>query len=371
MKIPFLDLWSMHSQIKTDLVESISEVIESGEFILGSTVEKFEKEFALYCGTKFAVGVNTGTSALHLALLACGVQPGDEVITTPSTFVATVSAIVYTGATPVFVDTDPETWTIDVEKIESVITKKTKVILPVHLHGRIAEMNALSDLASTYNLRIVEDACQAHGAERNGLRAGNFGDIAAFSFYPGKNLGALGEGGAVVTSNEELASRVRMLRNWGSPVRYVHDMHAFNFRMDGIQGAVLSKKLQYLDSWNRRRAEVARQYDSGLDELGVVRPVVDTGLHAYHIYGILIQNRDQVQNHLGKAGVQCAIHYPIPVHLQRAYENLGYGKGDFPVAERLAMNWLSLPMGPHLSDRDIQYVLSTLKNALIDPPTSN
>lgn len=366
MQVKFLDLLDAHSQMKTELIDSISKVIDSSEFILGATVEEFEKSFAAYCGTRFAIGVNSGTSALHLALLACGVGPGDEVITTPSTFVATVSAIVYTGATPVFVDTNPDTWTIDETKVERAISKKTKAILPVHLHGRIANMEMLISIAEAYDLKVVEDSCQAHGAERGGLRSGQFGDMAAFSFYPGKNLGALGEAGAVVTANEDLASRVRHLRNWGSPVRYVHDEHAFNFRMDGIQGAVLSKKLQRLDAWNLRRSEVAKEYDSGLDLLGVTRPVNDAGTHAYHIYGVLLKNRDLVMDSLTQYGVQTAIHYPIPVHLQKAYHYLGYRSGDFPEAERLAREWLSLPMGPHLTSAHTTYVLSMMRRVLTD-----
>lgn len=360
MTVPFLDLNALHKPLREEFLARIAEIIDSGEFVLGSAVDEFEEQFALYCGADSAVGVNTGTSALHLALLACGVGPGDEVITTPSTFVATVSAIVYTGATPVFVDTDPRTWTIDVTKVEAAVTKKTKAILPVHLHGRMAEMGTLKEIAARRGLFLIEDACQAHGAKRDGITAGVYGDVGTFSFYPGKNLGALGEGGAVVTKNANIAKKVKLLRNWGSEVRYQHDEHAFNYRMDGFQGAVLGVKLRFLDQWTEARRKIARQYNQKFDELGVTRPSDDVGRHVYHIYAILVADRDRVISDLANLGVQCAIHYPIPVHLQRAYQYLGYRVGDFPVAERLAQQWLSLPMDPNLSEAHVEQVASSL-----------
>ena len=364
MTVPFLDLNALHQPLKDEFLARIGEIIDSGEFILGSAVEEFEKQFAAFCGADHAIGVNTGTSALHLALLACGVGPGDEVITTPSTFVATVSAIVYTGAKPVFVDTDPATWTIDATKVESAISKRTKAILPVHLHGRMADMATLKEIADRRGIVLIEDACQAHGARRDGTQAGVYGDVGAFSFYPGKNLGALGEGGAVTTRNAEIARKVRLLRNWGSEVRYHHDEHAFNYRMDGFQGAALGIKLRFLDQWTEGRRRAAKHYDRRLDDLGVTRPSDDVGRHVYHIYAILVDDRDRVISELADLGIQSAIHYPIPVHLQRAYRNLGYEVGDFPVAERLAQKWLSLPMDPNLSESSVEQVTSSLASLI-------
>lgn len=348
--IPFVDLKAQYLSIKEEINSSVLKVLESSQFILGSEVASFEEEFAQYCNADYGIALNTGTSALHLALLAAGIGPGDEVITTPFTFIATVAAIVYTGATPVFVDIDPVSYTIDVTKIEQAITTKTKAILPVHLYGQPADMNPIVEIARRYGLTVIEDAAQAHRAEYKGQRVGSIGDIGCFSFYPGKNLGAYGEGGAVVTNNPEYARTIQMLRDWGQESRYRHILKGYNYRMDGIQGAILRVKLRYLDQWTEARRTHAAQYDKLLAGSGVKTPtVMPYSHHVYHIYAVRSPQRDALQQSLQEQEIQTGIHYPIPVHLQPAYADLGYKPGDFPHSEAASREVLSLPMFAELT----------------------
>jgi dTDP-4-amino-4,6-dideoxygalactose transaminase len=363
--IPFLDIRAQYQAIRSELDAAVLDVLGSGEYVLGSRVAAFEKEFAAYCGTKHAIAVNSGTSALHLALLAAGVGPGDEVITVPATFVATVAAICYANATPVFVDIDEKTWTMDPALIERAITPRTKAIMPVHLHGRLADMAAILDIARRNGLAVIEDAAQAHGAERDGRCAGAFGNIGCFSFYPGKNLGACGEGGAVVTDRSDLADHIRKLRDWGQAGKYNHEIPGFNYRMDGVQGAVLGVKLRYLPDWVGRRRAVAAQYDDMLSNAGIATPRAAVALeHAYHVYAIRVADRSSLQHALTAAGVSTGIHYPHPVHVQPAYKSLGYGIGDFPVSERLADETLSLPIFPEMTSQQVETVCGAVINAL-------
>ena len=358
--IPFLDLKAQHRALEPELTEAVRQVIASAHFVLGPNVAAFEAEFAAFCGAGHAVAVNTGTSALHLALLAVGVGPGDEVITVPATFVATVAAILYAGATPRMVDIDPNTWTMDPAQLEAAITPRTKAILPVHLHGRLADMEPILTIARAHGIAVVEDAAQAHGAEHDGRRAGTFGDIGCFSFYPGKNLGACGEGGAVVTDRLDLAARVRRLHDWGQERKYLHVEKGFNYRLDEMQAALLRVKLRHLQAWTDARRRVAARYDSHLAAFGVSRPAAPRGRdHAYHVYAIRTPDRDAAREKLGSV-TQTGIHYPIPVHLQPAYADLGYGEGDFPVSERLATDTLSLPIYPEMTDAQIDTVCDAL-----------
>lgn len=361
--IPFLDLRAQYRIIGPQLEHAVLDALRECNFVLGDKVSAFEADFARYCGAEQAVALNSGTSALHLALLAAGIGPGDEVITVPMTFVATTAAIVYTGATPVFVDIDPETWTMDPEQVEGKVTSRTKAIVPVHLHGRLADMTSICAIARRHGLLVIEDAAQAHGAERDGVRAGAFGDIGCFSFYPGKNLGACGEGGAITTSRPEFAAAVRSLRDWGQEGKYNHVRHGFNFRMDAVQGAVLGIKLAHLHGWNAQRRHIANLYnDSLFGELGL--PAGPFGLdHACHVYAVRVKERDRVRAVLADGGVSTNIHYPVPVHLQPAYAGLGYQAGDFPVSELLANETLSLPLYPELPDASVAKVADVLNAA--------
>lgn len=364
--IPFLDLSAQYRAIGPDLEAAVLATLRSGNYVLGEPVERFEARFAAYCGTDHAVALNSGTSALHLALLAAGVGPGDEVITVPATFVATVAAIVYTGATPVLVDINPVTWTMDPAGLAAAVTPRTKAVIPVHLHGRLADMAAIGAIARRHGLMVIEDAAQAHGADRDGIRAGAFGDIGCFSFYPGKNLGACGEGGAITTNRGDLAAAVRSLRDWGQQGKYNHVRHGFNFRMDAIQGAVLGVKLGHLDAWNAGRRRVANTYHAGLAH-DVGRPAGPIGAdHACHVYAIRVADRDRLRRALQGAGVATNIHYPCPVHLQPAYRSLGYRKGDFPVTEALAEETLSLPLFPELSPHEAQVVIDAVNFVTAD-----
>lgn len=357
--IPFLDLAAQYREIGPDLEEAIVAALRSGEYVLGSRVARFEKDFARYCGARHAVAVSSGTAALHLALLAAGIGPGDEVVTVPMTFVATTAAIVYANGRPVFVDVDPATWTMDPARIEAAITPRTRAILPVHLHGRIADMAAIGAIARRHGLTVIEDAAQAHGAERGGIRAGAFGAMGCFSFYPGKNLGACGEGGAVVTDDPLLADRLRSLRDWGQQGRYNHVRHGFNYRMDGIQGAALGVKLPRLDGWIAARRRICAAYQAGLGA-GVDRPAPIGADHACHVYAIEVEARDALRAGLEAAGVTTNLHYPVPVHLQPAYAWLGHGPGDFPVSERIARRTLSLPLYPELSEAAVAQVIAAV-----------
>lgn len=361
--IPFLDLKAQYAAIKPEIDRAVLDVLASGQYVLGDEVARLEQEFADYCETRHAIAVNTGTSALHLALLAAGIGSGDEVITVPLTFVATVSAICYTGARPVFVDVEPVTLTMDPSRIEAVITPRTKAIMPVHLYGQMAEMDAINAIAERHGLAVIEDACQAHGAEYKGRRAGSVGVSGCFSFYPGKNLGACGEGGMVVTSNDEHAKTMRMLRDWGQEQRYHHVLKGFNYRMDGIQGAILRVKLRHLEAWTRARREHAARYSSMFAGSTAVRPLVEQAdrRHVYHIYAVRCRDRAAVQRSLQADGIQFGLHYPIPAHLQKAHADLGHRVGDFPVSEAAAHEMLSLPMYPELSAKAIARVVSAVE----------
>lgn len=360
--IPFLDLKAQYQSIKPEIDAAIARVLETSQFVLGEEVATFEKEFASYCQCIHAVGVNSGTSALHLALLAAGVGPGDEVITVPFTFVATIAAIVYTGARPVFVDIDPVSFTMDVAQIEEKITRRTKVILPVHLYGQPADMDPIMEMARRHGLVVIEDAAQAHGAEYKGRRAGSIGDLGCFSFYPGKNLGAYGEGGAVTTNNLEYARKIRILRDWGAERKYQHELKGYNYRLEGIQGAILRVKLRYLESWTEARRRHAVRYNELLIESGLRTPsVIPYARHVFHIYAVRVPKRNSLQEALLGRGIQTAIHYPIPVHNQQAYSDLGYKPGDFIWAERAADEVLSLPMYPEIAESQLEEVSESLK----------
>jgi dTDP-4-amino-4,6-dideoxygalactose transaminase len=361
--IPFVDLRAQHAAIRQELDAAIGRVIDTCQFTLGPEVEAFESEFANYCEAPFGVAVNSGTSALHLALLAAGVGPGDEVITVPFTFVATVSAILYAGATPVFVDIDPVTFTMDPLRVEAAVSRRTKAIVPVHLYGQPADMDPILEVARRYNLIVIEDAAQAHGAEYKARRVGNLGDMACFSFYPGKNLGACGEGGMVLTSEPGLARTIRMLRDWGAEEKYRHVLKGFNYRMEAIQGAVLRVKLKYLEDWTEGRRRAAARYDELLAEAGVRTPVVRPfARHVYHVYAVRCRNRARWQEALHQRGVQTGIHYPMPVHLLPGFADLGGTEGQFPNSERTAVESLSLPMFPELTEAQIGLVARAIKD---------
>lgn len=365
-EIPFLDLKAQYRSIAGELELAVHEVLESAQYVLGPRVAAFEDAFAAYCGARHAIAVNSGTSALHLALLAAEIGPGDEVITVPMTFVATVAAIIYAGATPRFVDIDPRSWTMDPGKIERAITPRTRAIMPVHFHGRLADMAAINAIAKFKGLTVIEDAAQAHGASRHGCRAGAFGHVGCFSFYPGKNLGACGEGGAIVTNNQELAERARTLRDWGQRGRHNHVLKGFNYRMDGIQGAILSVKLAKLDGWIAARRAHAALYNELLANAPVIppAPAVDAE-HVWHVYAVRARGgaRDEIAGRLAAAGIATGLHYPVPVHLQPAYADLGYRRGDFPISEALAESTLSLPMFPELTPLQIERIASTLTSS--------
>jgi dTDP-4-amino-4,6-dideoxygalactose transaminase len=355
--IPYLDLKAQYHSIKAEIDRAIESVLESSQFVLGKEVAAFEEEFASYSGGGQAIGLNSGTSALHLALLAGGIRPGDEVITTPFTFIATVASIHYAGAVPVFVDIDPASFTLNPALIEAAITPRTKAIMPVHLYGQVADMDPILEIGRRHNLLVIEDAAQAHGGEYKGRRAGCLADMACFSFYPGKNLGAYGEGGAVVTGNPEFAKTIRMQRDWGQSRRYYHDLPGFNYRMEGIQGAVLRVKLRHLEDWTEGRRSVAAFYTEQLKDCGFRLPQqMAYARHVWHVYAIRAAQRDMLAQNLNAAGVQTGIHYPIPVHLQKAYLDPRYGEGSFPVAEAAAREVLSLPLYPEMERRQMETV---------------
>lgn len=363
IRVPFLDLKAQHGPLKAEILAAIEEVIDTGAFAGGPFVTRFEEDFAAYCHTKFAVGLGSGTEAIWLALLALGIGAGDEVITVPSTFMATAEAISFTGAKPVFVDITERTYTMDPDLLERAITSKTKAIIPVHLFGQMADMDPIMKIARQRGLPVIEDACQAHGAEYKGRRAGSIGDAGCFSFYPGKNLGAFGEAGAVVTNDRVLQEKIRLLRDHGQDRKYYHSAIGWNARMDGIQGAVLQVKLRGLDKGNAARREHAARYRKHLVGRGdvIVPHEADHGVHVYHVYAVRVQGRDRLLQALADRGISCGIHYPIPVHLQEAYSGLGLGRGSFPVAERCAEEFLSLPMFPELTPEQIEVVGSELK----------
>jgi dTDP-4-amino-4,6-dideoxygalactose transaminase len=366
MQVPFLDLKAHHDSIRGELETAIREVIDSNAFAGGPFVAKFEQDFATFCGAANAIGVGNGTDALWLTMLALGIGAGDEVITVPMTFMATAEAISYSGAKPVFVDIDERTYTLDPDLLERAISPRTKAIIPVHLFGQAADMDAILEIARRRGLPVIEDACQAHGAEYRGRKAGSIGTAGCFSFYPGKNLGALGEAGAVVTNNEELRNKIQMLRDHGQAKKYHHALIGWNARMDGIQGAALRVKLKHLDRGNQARRANARFYDQHLAEVEeVILPTeADYARHVYHLYVVRMQDRDRVLQAMANRGIACGIHYPIPVHLQEAYRFLGHRKGSFPVAERCAEEFLSLPMYPELTTTQMGVVVDELKTVL-------
>ncbi|NNC88659.1 MAG: DegT/DnrJ/EryC1/StrS family aminotransferase [Akkermansiaceae bacterium] len=372
MKVPYLDLGAHHAPHRAEYLRAIEEVIDRGAFAGGVYVEEFEKQFADYCEADFAIGVGSGTEALWLPLLAMGIGLGDEVITVPNSFFATAEAISYTGATPVFVDIEESSYNMDPAGLEAALTPRTKAIIPVHLFGQPADMEPILDFARRHGLRVVEDAAQAHGAEYRGRRTGSLGDAAGFSFYPGKNLGAFGEGGAITTSDPELAQRMRMLRDHGQDQKHSHAMVGWNCRMDGIQAAVLQIKLARLDGCNDLRRQRAAEYDRAFREMEeVVAPAGhEDRSHVYHIYPIRVRQRDRVMGGLAERGIGCAIHYPVPIHRQGAYEHLGLEEGTFPVAERCAREFVSLPMFPELRSEQVDAVVGAVRETVQTQPVS-
>lgn len=364
-RVKFLDLQAQYRSIKDEVDEAVLRVLDSAQYVLGPEVEAFEREFASAHGAAEAIALNTGTSALHLALLAAGVGPGDEVIVPAMTFTATAAAVAYTGATPVFVDVDPETFTMDPAKVEAKITERTKAIMPVHLYGQAADMESLGRIARKHDLVLIEDAAQAHLAEFEGRKVGGIGQVAGFSFYPGKNLGAYGEGGLAMTNDVEFARKMRLLRDWGQEQKYHHSMLAYNYRMDGIQGAILRVKLRHLENWTEARRRLAERYHERLGNLGLeVAREAEGRRHVYHIFSIFHPDRDALQDHLGSAGIQTGKHYPVPVHLQEAYGALGHKAGDFPVAEKVAVEQLSLPLHPEMNEGDVDFVSDSIRDWL-------
>ena len=363
MNVPFLDLKAQYRAIKDEVHTAINEVIENTAFAGGPYVAKFEQEFAKFCGVKHAIGVGNGTDALWMALVSLGVGAGDEVITTPNTFIATAEAISLAGATPVFIDIDEKTHNMNPALIEAALTKKTKAIIPVHLFGQPADMDPIMAIAQKHSLHVIEDACQAHGAEYKGKKAGSIGVIGCFSFYPGKNLGAYGEGGGIITNDDSLAAKMKMFRDHGQAKKYYHDIIGWNARLDGIQGAVLNVKLKYLNNWTEARRKHARDYTTGLSTIKeiIVPEEAEYAKHVYHIYAIRVKDRDKLMAYLGEKGISCGIHYPVPLHLQAAYGFMKKGEGSFPIAEKCASEYLSLPMFAELTDEQVAYVIEQIK----------
>ncbi len=374
MNIPFLDLKTQFREIEHEVLPMVKEAMENAAFIGGPQVSGFEAEFATFCESKHCVGVNSGTDALRFALLAAGVGPGDEVITVPHTFIATTEAISQVGAKPVFVDIDPKTYNMDPNKLENYLSKgqrgtisslqpRPRAVIPVHIYGQPADMDAIAAVANKHNLVVIEDACQAHGAVYKGKKAGSMGVAGCFSFYPGKNLGAYGEGGAVVTRSEDIANKIRMIRDHGQAKKYFHDMEGYNGRLDAIQAGVLRIKLRRLKSWNEARRQNAKHYNELLSPIkGVTIPLEAEGSrHVYHLYVILVDDRDGLQKYLNDKGIGTGLHYPVPLHLQKAYSHDGYKEGEFPVTESVAKRLLSLPMFPELTKEQIEYVAESIK----------
>ncbi len=353
--ISFSGLVEHYRSIKDEISPAIDRVVKSGWYILGKELEGFEKEFAGYCGTEYAVGCASGTEAIALSLMSLDIGSGDEVITVSNTAVPTVSAISMVGATPVFVDVD-DYFLMDTKKIESAITRKTKAIIPVHLYGQMADMNEIVDIARRNNIKVIEDACQAHGADCKGQKAGSIGDLGCFSFYPTKNLGCFGDGGAITTNSKTIYGRLSMLRNYGQEKRYHNPIKGINSRLDEIQAAILRVKLKHLNEWNKNRKKIARLYNDLLGDV-CIAPAEKYGYsHVFHLYVARVENREALQKHLRKSGIDTLIHYPVPVHLQQAYSELQCKKGDFPVTERLVEEILSLPIYPGLSEDDVKYI---------------
>ena len=363
MQIPFGDLKRQYQHLRETIDTVTREVYESGWFILGKQVQNFEVEFAKYCGARYGVGVGSGTEALHLALIASGIGSDDEVITVANTCVPTIAAISFAGAESVFVDIDAATFTIDPALIEERITSKTKAIVPVHLYGQCADMDAILAIAKKHNLFVIEDCAQAHGAMYKGRKAGTMGDVGTFSFYPSKNLGALGDGGLVLTNDESLAQKVTKLRNYGQEKRYYHSIKGFNSRLDELQAAILTAKLPYLDGWNKRRREIAKRYDAAFTPLGIACPLevgaeVGDRYHVYHLYVLRVPQRDRFQHLLATAGINTMIHYPVPVHLQESYQEYQSQSRYLSITEKLAHEIVSLPIYPELTDQEVDYIIT-------------
>ena len=361
MNVPFVDLFAIHKPLTAEFAAVFQRVLEHSSFILGPEIEEFEKAFAAYLGADHCVTASNGTTALQLVLAALKIGPGDEVITVANTFIATAEAVTAVGARPVFVDVDPISYNMDVSSVESAITPRTRAIMPVHLYGQCADMDVLLAIAKRHHLHLIEDACQAHGAEYKGRKAGTFGIAGCFSFYPGKNLGALGEGGAISTNDGELAQRLRMLRDHGSQRKYEHSVPGYNFRLEGLQGGILKVKLPHLDGWNEQRRSIAAIYRKAFQGSAIVPPrEMPDCKHIYHLYVVQVENRDAIKEELAASGIATGLHYPVPLHLQEAYRDLGYSQGDFPVAEKLAKRILSLPMYPGMSAEAADYVAATM-----------
>lgn len=362
MKVNFVDLKAQYQTIKPEIDKAIENVISNTAFILGKAVAEFEEQFATYCGAKHCVGINSGTSALIMALKALDVGEGDEVITTTNTFIATAEAISFAGATPVLVDIEDGSYNMDPGKLEKAITGKTKAIIPVHLYGQPADMDPILEIAEKKGIPVIEDSAQAHGAQYKGKKTGGLAKVACFSFYPGKNLGAYGEGGAITTNDEEIAKKARMLRDHGSPKKFYHEFIGNNCRLEGIQGAVLSVKLKHLDKWNDGRRKNADLYRKYLQGTGVGLPEeMPYARHVYHVFCVRVKDREKLIDFLKEKGIFTNIHYPIPIHLQKAYSFLGYKKGDFPVTEGCMDQILSLPMFAELTEEEIKYTADCIK----------
>lgn len=362
LKVPFLNLHATYQELKPDIENAIARVLDSGWYILGPEVEAFEDEYANYCEAIHAVGVANGLDALHLALLALGVGMGDEVIVPSNTYIATWLAVTQCGATPVPVEPDERTYNINPDLVEAAITKRTKVILPVHLYGQPADLDPILEIARKHKLRVLEDAAQAHGARYKNKRIGAHGDAVAWSFYPGKNLGAFGDGGAVTTDNAEIADRIRVLRNYGSRIKYFNERRGYNSRLDPIQASILRVKLKHLDEWNRRRSFIANEYLTKIESSSITLPYVKEWAEpAWHIFPALCPDRDWLQLSLSEKGIGTMIHYPIPPHMQEAYRGLGFKEHMFPLAKKISKQIISLPLGPHLSDIELQYVIKSIK----------
>jgi dTDP-4-amino-4,6-dideoxygalactose transaminase len=362
--LPLFDLTTQYRSIREEIRAAIDHVLDNAHYILGPEVSAFETHFAEFCGVRHAIGVNSGTSALHLALLAADIGAGDEVITVPHTFVATVAAIRYTGATPVFVDVDPVTLTMDVSQIEDAITPRTKAILPVHLYGHPAEMDSICEIARKYGLFVIEDCAQAHGATYKGRTVGSMGDFGCFSFYPSKNLGACGEGGMIVTNSDSEDETLRMLRDWGQKKKGYHEIPGFNYRLEGIQGAILDVKLRHLPAWTELRRQHAAFYNRLLGDLDLTLPYeAPNAKHVYHLYVVRLDDRDLWMKELEAEGIQTGIHYPVPVHLQEAHRDLGYGPGSLPVAERAARTVVSIPMFPEMTQQQLELVCAAVRKS--------
>jgi len=366
MNVPFLDLQASYNELRGEIDGAIKRVLESGWYVLGEEVEAFERDFADYCEAQHCVGVANGLDALHLALLTLGVGPGDEVIVPSNTYIATWLAVSQCGATPIPVEPIDDTYNIDPTRIEAAVTPRTKVILPVHLYGQPADMDAILGIARKHGLKVLEDGAQAHGARYKGKRLGAHGDVVAWSFYPGKNLGAFGDGGAITTNDPGVADRIRVLRNYGSRVKYVNEVRGFNSRLDPLQAAALRVKLQHLDRWNEARRRAAAQYLAGLSGIGLTMPFVPDWVEpVWHLFVVRSRTRDQLMQRLNQVGISTLIHYPIPPHLQVAYADLGFGRGTFPIAERIHEEVLSMPIGPHISTDQTQFVVETIRKIVL------